>query len=83
MIQINWFVLFIFFFAVNTFPVIKADAIRYLASFRQQLPKEAIITTLPYLINYLTSEVAVVHTYAAHAIEKLLTVKDQNKKENL
>jgi hypothetical protein len=42
-----------------------------------------ILNTLPFLINYLTSSVAVVHTYAAHAIEKILTVKDQNNKENL
>lgn len=68
---------------VNSFPVIKSDAIRYLAAFRQQLPKEAILSTLPYLIHYLTSNVAVVNTYAAHAIEKILTVKDQNNKDNL
>ena len=70
-------------FSVNSFPVIKSDAIRYLAAFRQQLPKEAILSTLPCLVHYLTSNVAVVNTYAAHAIEKILTVKDQNNKDNL
>lgn len=63
--------------------MIKSDAIRYLATFRQQLPKEALLSTLPYLIHYLTSSVSVVNTYAAHAIEKILTVKDQNNKDNL
>jgi exportin-2 (importin alpha re-exporter) len=79
----HFFLLSFLFLKVNSFPVIKSDAIRYLATFRQQLPKEAVLATLPYLINYLTSSVAVVHTYAAHAIEKILTVKVQNNKDNL
>ena len=69
---------------VNNFPVLKADDMRYISTFRQQLPKEKLIVALPHLIRYLTSSVPVVNTYACHAIERILTLKSQvNPKENM
>lgn len=60
---------------VNNLPVIKADAIRYIQTFRQQLSKDTILQAFPHLIRHLRSEVPVVNTYACHAIERLLTLK--------
>ncbi|XP_039590825.1 exportin-2 [Polypterus senegalus] len=60
---------------VNEFPVLKADAIKYVMIFRSQLPKEQILGTIPLLINYLQAESIVVHTYAAHALERLFTMR--------
>lgn len=68
---------------VNSLPVIKADCMRYISTFRQQLPKETVLQTFPNLIRYLTSEMPVVNTYACHAIERILTVKVASTKENL
>ncbi|KAK9880583.1 hypothetical protein WA026_011823 [Henosepilachna vigintioctopunctata] len=63
---------------VNNLPVIKADAIKYVMTFRTVLPKEAVISTIPYLIKHILSESAVVHTYAACTIEKILVMKENN-----
>ena len=69
---------------VNNFPVIKADLMRYISTFRQQLPKDLIIKSLAQLTRYLASNVPVVHTYACHSIERILTIKSTaNVKENL
>lgn len=56
---------------------------RYISTFRQQLPKEVILNTIPNLIRFLASNVPVVHTYACHAIERILTLKTPSNKENL
>ncbi|XP_067121155.1 exportin-2 [Centruroides vittatus] len=63
---------------VNEFPVLKADAIKYVMIFRNQLPKQLVISSIPHLINLLASSNVVVHTYAAHALERIFTVKDTN-----
>lgn len=60
---------------VNENPVLKADAIKYVMVFRTQLQRDALISCLPGLIRLLTSETQVVHTYAAHALERIFTVK--------
>jgi len=69
---------------INSYPVIKADAMRYISTFRHQLPKETLLSTFPNLIRFLASEIPVVHTYACHAIERILTVKQSTSpKDNL
>jgi len=68
---------------VNGLPVIKADAMRYVSTFRQQLSKEVLVGSFPNLVRYMGSEVPVVHTYACHAVERILTVKVTTTKENL
>uniref|UniRef100_A0A672IUK4 Exportin-2 n=1 Tax=Salarias fasciatus TaxID=181472 RepID=A0A672IUK4_SALFA len=56
---------------VNEFPVLKADAIKYVMIFRSQLPKEQLLQAVPLLITHLQAESTVEHTYAAHALERL------------
>lgn len=60
---------------VNEMPVLKADAIRYVMIFRNQLPRDVILVTVPHLVRLLTAQSQVVHTYAAHAIEKILMMR--------
>lgn len=70
---------------VNDYPVIKADVMRYISTFRQQLPKEVVLSALPHLIRFMASTVPVVFTYACHTIERILTLKAPlpNNKDNL
>ncbi len=42
---------------------------------RSVLPKEALLSTIPSLINLLSCTSCVVHSYAATAIDKLLALK--------
>lgn len=60
---------------VNSQVVLKADALKYIMIFRTQLQREALVSCLPHIIRYLSAESPVVHTYAAHTIERLLTIK--------
>uniref|UniRef100_A0A8C9XHZ3 CSE1 chromosome segregation 1-like (yeast) n=1 Tax=Sander lucioperca TaxID=283035 RepID=A0A8C9XHZ3_SANLU len=60
---------------VNEFPVLKADAIKYVMIFRSQLPKEQLLQAVPLLISHLQAESTVEHTYAAHALERLFTMR--------
>uniref|UniRef100_A0A4X2JNK3 Exportin-2 n=1 Tax=Vombatus ursinus TaxID=29139 RepID=A0A4X2JNK3_VOMUR len=64
--------------SVNEFPVLKADGIKYIMIFRNQVPKEQLLASIPLLINHLQAESIVVHTYAAHALERLFTMKGSN-----
>uniref|UniRef100_A0A8D3DNW8 Exportin-2 n=1 Tax=Scophthalmus maximus TaxID=52904 RepID=A0A8D3DNW8_SCOMX len=63
---------------VNEFPVLKADAIKYVMIFRSQLPKEQLLQAVPLLITHLQAESTVEHTYAAHALERLFTMRGPN-----
>ncbi|XP_003485641.1 exportin-2 [Bombus impatiens] len=60
---------------VNEFSVLKADAIKFIMTFRSILPREMIIGSLPQLIRHLSASNIVVHTYAACTIEKILAMK--------
>lgn len=63
---------------VNDLPVLKADAIKYIMTFRSILPPEMVVGTIPQLIKHLLSESAVIHTYAACTIEKILIMRNSN-----
>ncbi|XP_044745803.1 exportin-2 [Coccinella septempunctata] len=63
---------------VDDLPVIRADAIKYIMTFRSILPSEMVVSTLPSLIKHMVSESAVVHTYAACTMEKILALKNSN-----
>uniref|UniRef100_A0A671T169 Exportin-2 n=1 Tax=Sinocyclocheilus anshuiensis TaxID=1608454 RepID=A0A671T169_9TELE len=63
---------------VNEFPVLKADAIKYVMTFRSQLPKEQLLESVPLLVAHLQAESIVQHTYAAHALERLFTMRGAN-----
>jgi len=61
----------------STFPVLKSDCVKYVLTFRSQLPPDMVKAALPYLVEFLKSPCVVLHTYAAAAIEKILMMKDQ------
>jgi exportin-2 (importin alpha re-exporter) len=56
-------------------PMVKASAIKFVTTFRNQFTTEHLTALTPLLILHLASPIVVVHTYAAFAIEKILTVK--------
>ena len=58
------------------FPVLKADCVKYVLTFRSQLPPELVKTAFPFLVHYLKYPAVVLHTYAAAAIDKILIMKD-------
>ncbi|MCO5572303.1 hypothetical protein L7F22_026056 [Adiantum nelumboides] len=61
---------------VNAQPVLKADAIKFVTTFRAQLPKQVALTLMPHLARFLLSESNVVHSYSALCFEKLLIIRD-------
>ena len=60
---------------VNHLPVIKAASVKYVMTFRSQLPPDMVKASLPFIVNHLRAESHVVHTYAAAAIDKILIMK--------
>ncbi|KAG6546655.1 hypothetical protein Mapa_011844 [Marchantia paleacea] len=58
---------------VNSLPLLKADALKFMTTFRSQVPKAV---ALQLLIRFLVAESNVVHSYAASCIEKMLAMKD-------
>ncbi|KAL7539729.1 hypothetical protein ACHAXR_009544 [Thalassiosira sp. AJA248-18] len=56
-------------------PMVKATSIKFVSIFRNQFTKEQFGALMPLLIAHLGSGDVVVHTYAAAAIEKILTAK--------
>ncbi|KAM0932662.1 putative importin-beta domain, exportin-2, armadillo-like helical, exportin-2, central [Dioscorea sansibarensis] len=62
---------------VNASSMLKAGALKFFTTFREQIPKQASMALLPDVIRFLAAESNVVHSYAANCIEKLLLVKDK------
>merc|ERR1711970_1426530 len=62
------------------FPILKADCVKYIMTFRSQLPPDTVKASLPSLVQLLKSPSVVVHTYAAAAIDKILIMKDNEGK---
>jgi len=56
-------------------PMVKATAIKFVSTFRNQFTDDHVKALMPLLIAHLSSDSVVVHTYAAAAIEKILTSK--------
>lgn len=69
-----------FIFIVNGMPVMKADAIKYIVTFRSVLPSQVVVSTLPALTGLLEAESVVVRIYAAAAIDKILFLKQPDAK---
>lgn len=65
--------------ANNVHPVIQADAIKYIHTFRSQLSKDQLLAVLPLLVPFLENPSFVIHTYAAITIERVLFIKRDNK----
>lgn len=60
---------------VNDLPVLKADALKFLMTFRTVLGQQ-IISAIPQIIRHLQSDSFVVHSYSACNLEKILIMKD-------
>lgn len=60
---------------MNEFPVLKADGIKFIMTFRSILPRDMVIGSLPQLIRHLSASSIVVHSYAACTIEKILAMR--------
>ncbi|BGP55866.1 hypothetical protein JCM8202_002291 [Rhodotorula sphaerocarpa] len=58
-------------------PVVQADAIKFLYTFRMQLTKEQLLSVLPLLTPHLQNPSFVIHTYAALTIERILFIKQE------
>lgn len=61
---------------VNEMPVLKADALKFLMTFRSLLGPQIISTAIPQVIRHLQADSYVVHSYASCNIEKSLILKD-------
>ncbi|RWS11546.1 exportin-2-like isoform X2 [Dinothrombium tinctorium] len=62
---------------LDEFPVLRADALKYLMTFRNQLSlTDVIIPSVPIIIQHFNAPSVVVHTYAAYTIERYFTMKD-------
>ncbi|RWS29395.1 exportin-2-like isoform X1, partial [Leptotrombidium deliense] len=63
-------------------PVLRADALKYIMTFRNQLPlNDVILPSLPMVIQNLSAPSVVVHTYACHTLERLFTMRDASQKD--
>lgn len=60
----------------NAQPILVADAIKFVSTFRVQLPATAYAQVVPLLTHLLTHRQPVVHTYAAQALDRMLTVRE-------
>eukprot|EP00112_Aurelia_sp_Birch-Aquarium-sp1_P013550 Seg2879.1 transcript_id=Seg2879.1/GoldUCD/mRNA.D3Y31 product=Exportin-2 protein_id=Seg2879.1/GoldUCD/D3Y31 len=60
---------------VDEFPVLKADAIKYVITFRSVLPRDVILGVIPCMVNMIKAKSPVVHSYAANAIERIMTLR--------
>jgi exportin-2 (importin alpha re-exporter) len=61
---------------VNARPIVKADAVKMICTFRSHFPVSFLLELMPHLIRLLSSEYIVIQTYAAMTIERFLTVRD-------
>ena len=62
---------------LDDLPIVRADCIKFLATFRNQLPVESMRQVLPLVVAHLRSSSRVVQSYAAYCVERMLTVKDR------
>jgi len=60
-------------------PMVKATAIKFVSTYRNQFSKEHMTALMPLLIAHLASPSVVVHTYSAIAIEKFLISKEETR----
>merc|ERR550532_3925663 len=59
-------------------PLLRAACLKFVILFRTQLSIEHVAAVFPAILQHVTSEDPVVHTYAAICIEKVLTVREHN-----
>jgi exportin-2 (importin alpha re-exporter) len=62
---------------LTLFPVLRADCMRYITTFRSILPQDVLVSCIPLLVHHTVSPTYILHTYAAHCLEKILTVRSE------
>jgi exportin-2 (importin alpha re-exporter) len=60
----------------NNRPMVKATALKFVCTFRNQFSRQQLVALMPLLIKHLSSPNIVVHTFAAYAIERILFTKE-------
>jgi exportin-2 (importin alpha re-exporter) len=65
---------------INDIPVLKADALKFLMTFRSLLGPEILTGAIPHIIRHLNADSSVVHSYASCCIDKMLIIKDPSGK---
>ena len=68
---------------VNSNPIIKADCIRFISTFRRHLPPEMYPELFNILERLLSANSVVVHTYAACTIDRMMNVRDHGQRRLL
>ena len=58
-------------------PVVKATALKFVATFRNQFSRVELQQLFPLIVGHLRSPTVVVHTFAAYAIERILVAKEE------
>ena len=61
---------------LDELPVLRADALKYITTFRNQLALNDIVSSIPLIINHLRAPKIVVHSYASVTLERILTLRD-------
>ena len=62
---------------LDDLPILRADCIKFIATFRNQIPVASVRQLLPLVVAHLRSASRVVQSYAAFCVERLLMVKDR------
>ncbi|KAI0989811.1 hypothetical protein GJ496_006045 [Pomphorhynchus laevis] len=62
-----------------SFPILTADAMKFLAEFRYCLPKDLLISNLPNLIRIIGSDMYTLAVYASYTLERLLSMTNDNR----
>ncbi|VDM43721.1 unnamed protein product [Toxocara canis] len=62
---------------VNRLPILKADSLKYVVTFRNQLKPEQLIEVVNAVPKLLASSHAILHQYAAYALERIMLVKNK------
>ncbi|XP_042478782.1 exportin-2-like [Macadamia integrifolia] len=62
---------------INSFPILRAGALRCFVVFRHKLPKLVVTSSVPLLLRFLDSESIVVRSCVADCFEKLLLMKKE------
>ncbi|KJH49250.1 Importin-beta protein [Dictyocaulus viviparus] len=64
--------------SVDDTPILKADALKFVVTFRNQLSADILIEVVQAADRILTSRFPILQKYAAYALDKLLLVKQPN-----
>ena len=56
--------------------VLKADCLKFVTTFRGALTKQAVMGVMQPVVALVAAEKNVVHSYAAHCMERVLTTRD-------